>query len=129
MVSRGGGAILNVSSIAALRGQGGRGNTAYAASKAGLLGLTTDLADVFGKDGIRVNCVAPGILDTPMRNQTMLSRGIDPKSIDLSARTSLGVEGDAWDLARAALFLVGPDGAYITGVLLPVDGGSTARSH
>jgi NAD(P)-dependent dehydrogenase (short-subunit alcohol dehydrogenase family) len=129
MIDRGGGAIVNVTSIAALRGQGGQGNTAYATSKAGLLGLTTDLADAFGKHGIRVNCVAPGILDTPMRNQTMLSKGLDPKSIDLSSRTALGVEGDAWDLARAVLFLVCPDGAYITGVLLPVDGGSIARSH
>ena len=129
MIERGGGSILNIASIAALRGQGGKGNTAYAASKAGMLGLTTDLADLFGTDGIRVNCIAPGILDTPMRNQTMINRGIDPTSIDLSSRTSLGIEGDAWDIAHAALFLVGPDGRYITGVLLPVDGGSTARSH
>jgi NAD(P)-dependent dehydrogenase (short-subunit alcohol dehydrogenase family) len=93
------------------------------------MGLMVDLADSFGKDGIRVNCVAPGIIDTPMRSEAMRQGGIEPGSIDLSGKTSLGYEGDAWDIARAVLFLVGPDGRYITGVLIPVDGGATARSH
>ncbi len=129
MIERGGGSIINISSIAALRGQGGRGRTAYSASKAGLFGLMVDLADAFGGQGIRVNAIAPGIIDTPMRAAAMMQAGVDPKQIDLSSKTSLGIEGDAWDIARAALFLAGPDGRYITGVLLPVDGGSTARSH
>jgi len=64
-----------------------------------------------------------------MRAATMRQAGIDPDAVDLSSKTSLGFEGDAWDIARAALFLAGPDGRYITGVLLPVDGGTTARSH
>jgi NAD(P)-dependent dehydrogenase (short-subunit alcohol dehydrogenase family) len=106
-----------------------RGRTAYAASKAGLYGLLVDVADAFGNHGIRVNAIAPGIIDTPMRTATMLAAGVDPAQIDLSAKTSLGIEGDAWDIARAALFLAGPDGRYITGVVLPVDGGTTARSH
>ncbi len=129
MIERGGGSIVNVTSVAALRGQGGKGCAAYATAKSGLLGLTTDIADSFGHHGIRVNCVAPGIIDTPMRNAIPLSRGIDVKTLNLAAKTSLGIEGDAWDIARAALFLAGPDGRYITGVLLPVDGGSIARSH
>ena len=129
MVERGGGSIVNITSIAALRGQGGKGATAYATAKAGLLGLTTDVADAFGTKGIRVNCIAPGIIDTPMRNAVIARAGLDPAKVDLTSRTSLGIEGDAWDIARAALFLAGPDGRYITGVLLPVDGGSTARSH
>jgi NAD(P)-dependent dehydrogenase (short-subunit alcohol dehydrogenase family) len=129
MLGGGGGVILNITSIASMRGQGGSGTTAYAASKAGLRGLMIDLADAFGKEGIRVNCIAPGIIDTPMRAAAMARSGVDPQQVDLTARTSLGIEGDAWDIARAALFLAGPDGRYLTGVLLPVDGGATARSH
>jgi NAD(P)-dependent dehydrogenase (short-subunit alcohol dehydrogenase family) len=124
-----GGSIVNITSIAAMRGSGGAGCTAYAAAKAGLMGLMIDVADAFGTDGIRVNCIAPGIIDTPMRAESIIQAGLDPKDIDLSGKTSLGFEGDAWDIARAALFLAGPDGRYLTGVLLPVDGGSTARSH
>jgi NAD(P)-dependent dehydrogenase (short-subunit alcohol dehydrogenase family) len=129
MVEAGGGSIVNIMSIAAMRGQGGRGRTAYAASKAGMWGLMVDVADSFGSQGIRINTVAPGIIDTPMRAATMREAGVDPDTVDLSSKTSLGFEGDAWDIARAALFLAGPDGRYITGVLLPVDGGTTARSH
>ena len=129
MVERGGGSIVNIISIAALRGQGGSGQAAYAATKSGLIGLMTDVADSYGKQGIRVNCIAPGIIDTPMRNASIIQAGLDPKELDLTFKTSLGVEGDAWDIARATLFLAGPDGRYITGVVLPVDGGTVARSH
>ena len=125
----GGGAIVNITSIAAMRGSGGGGQTAYAAAKAGLMGLMVDVADGFGTSGIRINCIAPGLIDTPMRTQAMLQAGVDPKDIDLSFKTSLGFEGDAWDIARAVLFLAGPDGRYVTGVLIPVDGGAVARSH
>ena len=129
MVDAGGGSIVNIMSIAAMRGQGGRGRTAYAASKAGMWGLMVDVADSFGAQGIRINTIAPGIIDTPMRAAAMRQGGLDPATVDLSSKTSLGFEGDAWDIARASLFLAGPDGRYITGVLLPVDGGTTARSH
>jgi NAD(P)-dependent dehydrogenase (short-subunit alcohol dehydrogenase family) len=129
MIDAGGGSIVNITSIAAMRGQGGRGAAAYASAKAGLMGLMVDVADAYGSKGIRINCVAPGIIDTPMRTQAMIQGGVDPKTIDLSFKTSLGFEGDAWDIARAVLFLAGPDGRYVTGVLLPVDGGTTARSH
>jgi NAD(P)-dependent dehydrogenase (short-subunit alcohol dehydrogenase family) len=129
MVARGGGSIVNITSVAALRGQGGKGATAYATAKSGMLGLTTDLADAWGKEGIRVNLVAPGIIDTPQRANTIRAAGHDPKDYDLGTKTCLGIEGDPWDIARAVLFLAGPDGRYITGVLLPVDGGTISRSH
>ena len=58
-----------------------------------------------------------------------MQAGRDPSRSTSPHETALGIEGDAWDIARAALFLAGPDGRYITGVLLPVDGGTTARSH
>jgi NAD(P)-dependent dehydrogenase (short-subunit alcohol dehydrogenase family) len=129
MAERGGGSIVNIISIAALRGQGGNGQAAYATAKAGLIGLMTDVADSYGKQSIRVNCIAPGIIDTPMRNASIIQSGLDPKELDLTFKTSLGIEGDAWDIARAVMFLAGPDGRYITGVVLPVDGGTVARSH
>jgi len=129
MIERGGGSIVNIISIAALRGQGGAGQTAYAAAKAGNVGLMVDVADAFGKHGVRVNCVAPGIIDTPMRAAAIIQAGRDPSTLDLGYKTALGIEGDAWDIARAVVFLAGPDGRYITGVVLPVDGGSTATSR
>jgi len=129
MQAGGGGSIVNISSIAALRGQGGGGQAAYASAKAGLEGLMNDVADSYGKDGIRVNCIAPGLIDTPMRNQAMQQAGVEPGTLDLTFKVSLPHEGDAWDIARAALFLAGPDGRYLTGVMVPVDGGAVARSH
>jgi NAD(P)-dependent dehydrogenase (short-subunit alcohol dehydrogenase family) len=129
MVERGGGSIVNITSVAALRGQGGNGTTAYACAKSGMLGLTSDIADAWGAKNIRVNLVAPGIIDTPMRANTIIAAGRDPKDFNLGSKTCLNREGDSWDIARAVLFLAGPDGGYVTGVLLPVDGGVISRSH
>jgi NAD(P)-dependent dehydrogenase (short-subunit alcohol dehydrogenase family) len=135
MIERGGGSVISISSVAAMRGQGGVGRTAYAASKMGLVGMTTDLADTYGRQGIRFNAIAPGLISTPHQAQAIAdsdatgTRQVGQKQYDLSTKTCLGIEGDAWDIARAALFLAGPDGRYITGMLMPVDGGSTSRSH
>jgi NAD(P)-dependent dehydrogenase (short-subunit alcohol dehydrogenase family) len=135
MVERGGGSIINITSIIAITGTGSPA-AAYGAAKAGLIGLMYDLADTYGKQGIRVNCLAPGLIDTPMRDNAMVEAGVAreqlsavKQQIDLSSRTALGFEGDAWDIARAALFLAGPDGRYLTGLHIPVDGGTTARCH
>ena len=128
----GGGAIVHITSIAATRGTGGTGQAAYAASKSGLFGLMIDNADVYGKlgeKGIRINCISPGIVDTPMRQSAMRQVGLEPGSINLGEKTSLGFEGDAWDIARAVLFVAGPDGRFVSGVHIPIDGGTTARSH
>jgi len=129
MIERGGGSIINITSIASLRGQGGKGCAAYATAKAGMNGMMVDIADTFGKQGIRINCIAPGIIDTPMRDATIAKGGHDKTKLNLGSKTCLGIEGDAWDIARAALFLAGPDGRYITGVHLPVDGGVISTSH
>ncbi len=128
MAKGGGGAIINIGSIAAMRGMG-VSQPAYAASKAGLVGLTRDLADGFGQLGIRVNCIAPGVINTPQRRAFAREAGIDESTTDPGKRTALGRQGDAWDIARSALFLASDAGRYITGVLLPVDGGATVRSH
>jgi NAD(P)-dependent dehydrogenase (short-subunit alcohol dehydrogenase family) len=129
MVERGGGSIVNITSVAALRGQGGHGATAYATAKSGMLGLTIDIADAWGTKGIRINLVAPGIIDTPIRANAIRASGGDPADFDLSTKTCLGREGDSWDIAKAVAFLAGPDSSHVTGVLLPVDGGVLARSH
>jgi len=129
MIDGGGGAIVNITSVAALRGTGGRGNTAYATAKAGLYGLMIDISDAFGKQGIRINNVAPGSVATPMRNRDATASGLTLEQINFPARIPLGFEGDAYDIARACLFLAGPDGRYISGVTLPVDGGKVATSR
>jgi NAD(P)-dependent dehydrogenase (short-subunit alcohol dehydrogenase family) len=124
MVEVGGGSIVFITSVLALRGPA---PATYAATKSALGGLTISIANSHGRQGIRANCIAPGMIDTPMRTASMMRSGIDPKSVDASRTTALGYGGDAWDIARTTLFLVGPDGRYLTGLHLPVDGGSTTR--
>jgi NAD(P)-dependent dehydrogenase (short-subunit alcohol dehydrogenase family) len=129
MQAGGGGAVLYISSITALRGTGGQGRTAYAATKAAMMGMTTDLADAWGSHGIRFNTIFPGMIQTPHRAKVIADSGHSEAEYSLAEKTCLGREGDSWDIARAALFLCGPDGSYVTGHLMPVDGGTVARSH
>jgi NAD(P)-dependent dehydrogenase (short-subunit alcohol dehydrogenase family) len=129
MIRDGGGSIIYISSVAGLRGQGGDGRTAYAATKSAMSGMTVDLADAFGRQGIRVNTIAPGLITTPHRAHLIAEQGLDEASFHLADKTCLGVEGESRDVAHAALFLASPEGRYLTGVVLPVDGGSIARSH
>jgi len=115
----GGGAIVNVSSISALRP---RGLTAYSASKGAVIALTRAMAVDHGPDGIRVNCVAPGPVYTPM----VYGRGMSPEARERRRRASvLGVEGTGWDVGHAVRFLLSAHARYITGQTLVVDGGAT----
>jgi NAD(P)-dependent dehydrogenase (short-subunit alcohol dehydrogenase family) len=116
----GGGSVVNISSIAAMRGFG---TAPYAASKGGVIALTADMAYTHGREGIRVNCIAPGHLFTPMGY-----RGDDELRDARRQAGLLGTEGDAWDVAWAALFLASDESRWITGVLLPVDAGATATA-
>ncbi len=116
----GGGAIINLSSIAGMRGMGGG---AYASAKAGVIGLTRELAYSHGRSNIRVNCIAPGHLYTPMGDQGGPERREQRRRAGL-----LGTEGNAWDVAWAALFLASDESRWITGVVLPVDAGTTATT-
>ena len=120
MQAAGGGSIVNMSSIAAIRGMGGG---AYGPAKAGVIGLTYDLAYSYGRDGIRVNCIAPGHLYTPMGDQG----GPDLRERRRRAGV-LGTEGTAWDAAWAALFLASAEARWITGAVLPVDAGTTVTT-
>ena len=119
MISTGIGVIVNVSSIAAIRP---RGMTAYSTSKSAIIGLTQAMAVDHGPEGIRVNCVAPGPVFTPMVDQS----GMSEKARDARVRASvLGIEGTGWDVGNAVRFLASERARYITGQTLIVDGGVT----
>jgi len=115
----GGGAIVNVASISALRP---RGLTAYSVSKGAVIALTRAMAVDHGPDGVRVNCVAPGPVYTPM----VYGRGMSERARDQRRAASvLGVEGTGWDIGHAVRFLLSAQARYITGQTLVVDGGAT----
>ena len=115
----GGGAIVNVSSISALRP---RGLTAYSVSKGAVIALTKAVAVDHGGDGIRVNCVAPGPVFTPM----VYARGMTEQARETRRRASvLKREGTGWDIGGAVRFLLSDQARYITGQVLVVDGGAT----
>jgi NAD(P)-dependent dehydrogenase (short-subunit alcohol dehydrogenase family) len=115
----GGGAIVNVASIAALRP---RGMTAYSTSKGAVIALTRAMAVDHGPEGIRVNCVAPGPVYTPMVSAT----GMSPAARERRRQASvLGVEGTGWDVGYAVRFLLSSHARFITGQTLVVDGGAT----
>jgi len=121
MIRAGGGAIVNVSSISALRP---RGLTAYSASKGAVIALTRAMAVDHGPDGIRVNCVAPGPVYTPMVYQRGMSEEARARRRQASI---LGIEGTGWDVGRAVRFLLSDHARYVTGQTLVVDGGATLR--
>jgi len=117
----GGGAITNVSSIAALRP---RGLTAYSVSKAAVATLTQALAVDHGRDRIRANCIMPGPVYTPM----VYAAGMPDELRERRKNSSLlKQEGEPWDIAWAAVYLASDEAKYVTGVILPVDGGVTVR--
>jgi NAD(P)-dependent dehydrogenase (short-subunit alcohol dehydrogenase family) len=114
-----GGAIVNVSSISALRP---RGLTPYTVSKGAVIALTRAMAVDHGPQGIRVNCVAPGPVYTPM----VYAHGMSEAARDQRRRASvLGREGTGWDVGQAVRFLLSDHARYITGQTLVVDGGAT----
>jgi meso-butanediol dehydrogenase/(S,S)-butanediol dehydrogenase/diacetyl reductase len=115
------GIILNISSVNALAYFG---NEAYSAAKAGILSLTRSLAVRYGSFGVRVNAIAPGTLRTPAWEQR---RQKDPGIFERAAMWyPLGRIGEPEDVAGAALFLASDEAAWISGAVLPVDGGLTA---
>lgn len=112
----GDGAVVLIASINGERGKAGQAN--YAASKAGLIGLGRTAARELGRSGVRVNLIAPGLIDTPMT--ASLPEEVRARAIEESA---LGRAGQPDDVARAALFLCAPLGRHIAGQVLRVDGG------
>jgi len=116
MMKQRSGKIINITSVIGLMGNAGQAN--YAASKSGIIGFTKSLAKELATRGICVNCIAPGYINTPM-TETLSD------SVKDSIRDSIPMKkiGSPEDIANAALFLAGPFSDYITGQVLPVDGG------
>jgi len=124
MVAAGRGAIVNVSSISGRVGVPGIPQASYAAAKAGLSGLTSELAVQWARHGIRVNTVAPGFF----RSEITESLYEDERGHDwLRRNTPLPYDAEAGDIVGAILWLAGDAGRYVTGQTIVVDGGWTAR--
>ncbi len=131
MRDQGGGAIVNVSSVAGLR-YIGKPQVAYAAAKAGLMQLTRTTAVIHAAQGVRINCVVPGLMHTPLvaRLARKYAGGDLEGFIDTRNRqVPMGRMGDAWDVAHAVLFLASDEARYITGTEIVVDGGLTAATR
>ncbi|MEX2472978.1 MAG: SDR family oxidoreductase, partial [Gemmatimonadota bacterium] len=110
------GAILNIGSVVGIMGNAGQAN--YAASKAGLAGLTKSVAKELGSRGVRCNLLAPGFIRTDMTDALT-----EAQVEKLSAAIPLGGLGETEDVSEVARFLVGPGARYITGQVIAVDGG------
>lgn len=111
------GVILNNASIAGMQSYATGRSYAYSASKAAIIQFSHMMAKNYGEEGVRVNCICPGIILTPILH------GRDPKIY--KDRIPLGRVGTPEDVAKVALFLVSDDAAYLTGVVLPIDGGAS----
>ncbi|KAK1759898.1 putative short-chain dehydrogenase reductase sdr protein [Echria macrotheca] len=115
------GSIVNIGSVAGLRG--GSPSLLYPASKGAVVNMTRAMAAHHGKEGVRVNCVCPGMLYTPM----MYAAGMTDEMREARRKRSLlQTEGNAWDCASAVRFLAGDEARWITGAVLTVDAGATA---
>jgi NAD(P)-dependent dehydrogenase (short-subunit alcohol dehydrogenase family) len=116
MEAQGGGAIVNISSLSALRP---RGLTAYSTSKGAVIAMTRAMAVDHAPAGIRVNCVAPGPVYTPM-----VAAITTPEQREARAKASpMGIEGNGWDVANAVCYLLSDASRFTTGQTLVVDGG------
>ena len=119
MREAGGGSIINVSSSAGMLGLSGTpGAVAYSAAKAGLQGLTLSVAADHAAEGIRANCLIVGTVYTP------LVRGLGEEGRERRRKAvPLQTEGTGWDVAYAAVYLASDESRWVTGVMLPIDGG------
>jgi NAD(P)-dependent dehydrogenase (short-subunit alcohol dehydrogenase family) len=130
LIAGGGGAIVNVASIAALRMQPDRTHVAYTAAKQGVIGLTRSVAIDHARRGIRCNTVIPGLINTPLvsaRLANQVANGDAAALIALrDAKVPMGRMGTCWDVANAVVFLASTEAGHITGTELVVDGGIAA---
>ena len=117
----GAGTIVNIASVAGLRG--GHPSLLYPTSKGAVIQLTRAMAAHHGPEGIRVNCIAPGMVYTPM----VASRGMTAEQRDARRRRSLlQIEGTGWDVGHGVVYLLSDAARWVTGIVLPIDAGYTA---
>ncbi|HTO12648.1 MAG TPA: SDR family NAD(P)-dependent oxidoreductase [Candidatus Binatia bacterium] len=129
MERQGKGAIVNISSVSGIRWLGVP-YVSYAATKAGILGLTRSIALEYAKKGVRANAILPGLMNTPMivKPLTIAYGGsFEAMLAARSAQCPTGKMGDAWDVAYAALYLASDEAKYVTGAQLVVDGGLSCK--
>lgn len=124
MINSGGGSIINIASVEAVRSGTFAPLTPYSVSKGGMVTLTIAMAVQHGRENIRSNCILPGYIYTPMVAPHLTDEMRDFRR----EGAPLGTEGTAWDIANASLFLAGDDARWITGIMLPVDAGLLAAS-
>ncbi len=124
MLHQGGGAIVNTASVAGLVGS--RSLSAYVASKHGVVGLTKAAALEYARDGIRVNAVCPGIIDTPMVRRLIAGRDDDYEAT-IPARQPIGRLGTPEEIAESVAWLCSDAASLVTGLAMAVDGGITAQ--
>jgi NAD(P)-dependent dehydrogenase (short-subunit alcohol dehydrogenase family) len=122
VLKTGGGAIINTSSVAALVGE--RNAHAYTASKGGMISLSRALAVEFGPGDVRVNCICPGVIDTPMVEPVVGPLKDPSRPFRLSPIRRLGTPDD---IAYCALYLASDESSFVTGAVFVIDGGLTAR--
>ncbi|MGH7906703.1 MAG: SDR family NAD(P)-dependent oxidoreductase [Candidatus Binataceae bacterium] len=125
MMRKGGGVIINAASIAGMIGL--RGAASYCAAKAGVIALTRVAAVEYGRYKIRVNCICPGAIDTPMIERLARVGGVNPRDPESINRVSLlGRAGAPDEIAKVALFIASDDCSFATGAPFIIDGGWTA---
>jgi NAD(P)-dependent dehydrogenase (short-subunit alcohol dehydrogenase family) len=123
MLARGGGAIVNASSVLGLYGS--PNGSLYSSTKHAVAGLTRSAALDYATAGIRVNATSPGMIETPMMERTAVNMAVPPEAF--SAMHPLGRTGKAPEIADAVLWLCSDAASFVTGVVLPVDGGYSAQ--
>jgi NAD(P)-dependent dehydrogenase (short-subunit alcohol dehydrogenase family) len=131
MERQGAGSVVNISSVAGLR-YIGKPQVAYSAGKAALIQFTRTTAVIYAAKGIRLNCVVPGLMDTPLvRRLADKYAGGDFEgfSAHRNRQVPMGRMGDAWDVAHAALFLASDEARYVTATEIVVDGGLTSATR
>ena len=127
MLLRGGGAIVQTGSLWALQAIGATPSAAYSAANAGVHALTRNLAIELASSGIRINTVAPAVVETPVYNTFMSDEQVKQVLPTFNAFHPLGRNGRPGDVAEAILFMASQEASWITGTVLPVDGGWLAR--
>jgi NAD(P)-dependent dehydrogenase (short-subunit alcohol dehydrogenase family) len=121
MMAQQSGAVINLSSIS---GQRPGRTIAYSAAKAGVEAMTFDMAYAYGRKGVRVNCVLPGNINTPIASNVLKTFPGHERMQKLREKGGmLGIPGDAWDIAHAVVYLASEEARFVTGVTLPVDAG------